>query len=154
MESNDWIHWSHIGHVRIPYIQELLSHEAGSMVFNGYFYIDDDAMPVERIFHSKKGSFHVEIYKKTTMEDTSELGPYDEEVGGSICLFPTAIIELKYRVISEIADEPYELVERIIELEKDVRKREETIYEEKRAREIEEWEREREQRKREREQKE
>jgi hypothetical protein len=141
---NDWVQWSHIGHVRIPYVEELLSHDSGSMVFNGYFYIEDDVMPVERIFHSNKGSFHVEIYKKTTMEDTSELGPYDEEVGGSICLFPTAIIELKYRVIAELPNnETYELVERIIELEKDVRKREETIYEAKRAREIEEWIRER-----------
>ena len=100
-------------------------------------------MPVERVFHSNKGSFHVEIYEKKTMEDTSEFGPYDEEVGGSICFFPTAIIELKYRVIAELSNnEPYELEERIIQLEKEVRKREETIYEEKRAREIEQWERE------------
>jgi hypothetical protein len=140
---NDWVQWSHIGHVRIPYVQELISHEPGSMVFNGYFYIDDDVMPVERIFHSNKGSFHVEIYKKNTMEDTSEFGPYDEEEGGSICFFPTAIIELKYRVIAELPNnDPYELEERIIQLEKDVRKREETIYEEKRARKIEQWERE------------
>lgn len=140
---DDWIQWSHIGHVRIPYVQELLSHDAGSMLFNGYFYIDDNVMPVERIFHSNKGSFHVEIYKKNTIEDTSEFGPYDEEEGGSICFFPTAIIELKYRVIAELSNnDPYELEERIIQLEKDVRKREETIYEEKRARKIEEWERE------------
>lgn len=142
LSPKDWVQWSHIGDVRIPYIGELISHEPGRMVFNGYFYIDDNVMPVERVFYSNKGSFHVEIYEKKTMEDTSEFGPYDEEEGGSICFFPTAIIELKYRVIAEIANEPYELEERIIQLEKDVRKREATIYEEKRAREIEKWERE------------
>jgi hypothetical protein len=146
LSPKEWVQWSHIGHVRIPYIGDLISHEPGSMVFNGYFYIDDNVMPVERVFHSNKGSFHVEIYEKKTMEDTSEFGSYDEEEGGSICFFPTAIIELKYRVIAEISNnEPYELAERIIQLEKEVRKREETIYEEKRTREIEQWKREREQ---------
>lgn len=143
LSPKDWVQWSHIGDVRIPYIRDLISHEPGRMVFNGYFYIDDNVMPVERVFHSNKGSFHVEIYEKKTMEDTSEFGPYDEEEGGSICFFPTAIIELKYRVIAELPNnKPYELVERIIQLEKEVREREATIYKEKRAREIEQWERE------------
>ena len=151
--QKDWVHWSHIGHVRIPYIDELISHEPGRMVFDGYFYIDDAVMPVERVFHSNKGSFHVEIYEKKTLEDTSEFGPYDEEEGGSICFFPTAVIELKYRVILEISDkEPYELWERIIQLEKGVKERENKIQEEKRLRDIEQWEKESRER-REREQK-
>ena len=146
LSPHDWIHWSHIAGARTPYIQELIAHEPGRIVFDGYFYIDDAVMPVERVFNSNKGSFHVEIYEKKTLEDTSEFGPYDEEEGGSICFFPTAIIELKYRVLAEIPDsESDELVERITRLEKEVRKREEQIHQENRKREIEQWEREREQ---------
>jgi hypothetical protein len=141
--TKDWVEWDHIGYLRIPYMMELLSHEPGRMVFNGYFYIDDAAMPVERIFHSNKGCFHVEIYEKNTLEDTSEFGDYDEEMGGSICFFPTAIIELKYRVIEEIADkESYTLWERIIQLETVVKEREQQIQEEQHKRCMEEWERE------------
>jgi hypothetical protein len=154
LSTKDWVQWSHINYLRIPYIQELLSHEPGRMVFDGYFYIDDAAMPVERIFYSNKGSFHVEIYEKKTLEDTSEFGPYDAEIGGSICFFPTAITELKYRVIAEISDkEPYELCERISQLEKVVKEREYQIEEEKRRRQMEEWERESRERKEKEEQK-
>jgi hypothetical protein len=141
--EKEWVHWSHIDYLRIPYIDELISHEPGRMVFDGYFYIEDAAMPVERVFHSNKGSFHVEIYEKKALEDTSEFGPYDEEEGGHICFFPTAIIELKYRVIAEIGDkEHHELWERIIQLEKSVKEKEERIREEERQRYMEEWEKE------------
>jgi hypothetical protein len=154
LSTKDWVQWSHIDCLRIPFIDELISHEPGRMVFDGYFYIDDAVMPVERVFHSNKGSFHVEIYEKKTIEDTSEFGPYDEEEGGHICFFPTAVIELKYRVIAEISDkEPYELWERIIQLEKVVKEREEHIKEEERKRYREEWEKEARERKEKEEQK-
>jgi len=141
--QKDWVQWSHIDYLRIPYIDELISHEPGRMVFNGYFYIDDAAMPVERVFHSNNGEFHVEIYEKKTLKDTSEFGPYDEEEGGHICFFPTGIIELRYRVISEIKGREYhEVWERIIQLEKGVKEREDRIQEEERKRYREEWEKE------------
>jgi hypothetical protein len=141
--ETDWVQWSHIDHLRIPFIDELISHEPGRMVFNGYFYIDDAVMPVERIFHSNKGEFHVEIYEKKTLEDTSEFGPYDEEEGGHICFFPTAVIELKYRIISEIKGREYhEAWERIIQLEKVVKEREDQIREEERKRYMEQWKKE------------
>jgi len=141
--TKEWVQWNHIDYLRIPYIDELLSHEPGRMVFNGYFYIDDEAMPVERVFHSNKGYFHVEIYEKNTLQDTSEVDEYDEEVGGGICFFPTAIIELKYRVIEEISDkESYRIWDRIIQLETVIKERETQIQEEQHKRCMEEWERE------------
>lgn len=141
--TKEWVEWEHIGYLRIPYIMELLSHEPGRMVLNGYFYIEDAAMPVERIFDSNKGCFHVEIYEKNTLEDTSEFDEYDEEVGGGICFFPTAIIELKYRVIEEITDKKsYTRWEHIIHLESVVKEREKQIQEEQYKRCMEEWERE------------
>lgn len=141
--QKDWVQWSHIDYLRIPYIDELISHEPGRMVFNGYFYIDDAVMPVERVFHSNNGEFHVEIYEKKTLKDTSEFGPYDEEEGGHICFFPTGIIELRYHVIAEIKGREYhEAWERIIQLEKGVKEREDRIQEEERKRYREEWEKE------------
>lgn len=141
--EKEWVEWSHIDYLRIPFIDELISHEPGRMVFNGYFYIDDEAMPIERVFHSNKGEFHVEIYEKNTLKDTSEYGPYDEEEGGHICFFPTNIIELRYRVIAETTGKRHHaLWDRIIMLEKEVKEREERICEEKRQHQREEWERE------------
>ena len=141
--EKEWVEWSHIDYLRIPFIDELISHEPGHMVFNGYFYINDAAMPVERVFHSNKGEFHVEIYEKNTLKDTSEYGPYDEEEGGHICFFPTGIIELRYRVIAETTGRRHhELGDRIVKLEKEVKEREERICEEERQRDREEWERE------------
>ena len=43
--EKEWVEWSHIDYLRIPFIDELISHEPGRMVFNGYFYINDAAMP-------------------------------------------------------------------------------------------------------------
>jgi len=141
--EKEWVEWTHIDYLRIPFIDELISHEPGRMVFNGYFYINDAAMPVERVFHSNKGEFHVEIYEKNTLKDTSEYGPYDEEEGGHICFFPTGIIELRYRVIAEIKGRDYhEAWKRIVQLETSVKEREERICEEERQRDREEWERE------------
>lgn len=152
--EKDWVQWSYIECLRIPFIDELISHEPGCIVFNGYFYIDDAVMPVERVFHSNKGEFHVEIYEKKTLEDTSEFGPYDEEEGGHICFFPTAVIELRYRVISEIKDRDYhEAWKRIIQLENTVKEREERIHEEERQRYMEQWRRESSERKEREEQK-
>lgn len=141
--EKEWVEWSHIDYLRIPFIDELISHEPGRMVFNGYFYINDAAMPVERVFHSNKGEFHVEIYEKNTLKDTSEYGPYDEEEGGHICFFPTAVIELRYHVIAETTGKRHhELWDRIIKLETAVKEREERICKEERQRDREEWERE------------
>ena len=71
--EKEWVEWSHIDYLRIPFIDELISHEPGRMVFNGYFYINDAAMPVERVFHSNKGEFHVEIYEKNTNKLVSRI---------------------------------------------------------------------------------
>ena len=147
-EKHDWIEWRQTGYARIPYNQELISHEPGHIVYNGYFYIEDGAMPVERIFLSPRGMFHVEIYEKKTMEDTSEYGPYDEEEGGSICFFPTAIISLHYRILSELitSEEWSSAEERIELLEKEVRIKENQLLEEKRLLYLAEWKKESEER--------
>ena len=128
--SHNWIEWERINILRVPYMDEVLTNEPGHLVFDGYFYIEDGAVPFHRIIHTPQGEFHVEIYEKKTLKDTSEYGPYDEEEGGAICFFPTAIIELRYRVLSKIETrgDRIKVEEQILEFEKNIFEREEECH--------------------------
>jgi hypothetical protein len=143
-----------------PYIQEVIKHERigneGVLEFNGYFYIEDGSCPVERIMSydesSENGfvdSFHIEIYEKCTGRDTSydgyegnedTGGDEDDEFGGRICFFPTAIICLKYRVLEKIKgfDEMTCIHENIVEQQEEFRKREVRLRAERVEREMKE----------------
>jgi hypothetical protein len=111
-------------------MDEVLTNEPGHLIFDGYFYIEDGAVPLQRIIHTPQGEFHVEIYEKKTLEDTSEYGPYDEEEGGSICFFPTAIIELRYRILQKIEtrSDRVKVEQQILESEKDMFEREDECF--------------------------
>ncbi len=153
--SHDFIWLPH--DTRSPYISELIRHERvgneGIMEFNGYFYIEDDSCPVERILCYDNGkafedSYHIEIYEKKTIRDTSydgqegEGGDEDDEFGGRICFFPTAIIHLKYRVLEKIrgAEEMKCIHENILEQEEEFVKREIKFRAERARREMKEAE--------------
>ena len=84
--------WYPIG-TRNPFIREIKSHEDGTIVYDGYFYVDSKALPVQRILSryseptvddqgnrhcSHISSMHVEIYEKISGEDTSFLGTETE----------------------------------------------------------------------------
>lgn len=148
-----------------PYIQEIIKHERngneGILEFNGYFYIEDGSCPVERIMsYDEKGeyefceSYHIEIYEKKTGRDTSYDGYKEEEdnsesqeesndedeFGGRICFFPTAIICLKYRVLEKIKgfDEMKCIHENIVEQQEEFERREVRLRAERTKREMEE----------------
>lgn len=148
-----------------PYIQEVIKHERvgneGVLEFNGYFYIEDGSCPVERIMsYDESGengfcdSYHVEIYEKKTGRDTSYDGYKEEEekgesheesddedeFGGRICFFPTAIIRLKYRVLEKIKgfDEMKCIHENILEQQEEFEKREVRLRAERVEREMKE----------------
>jgi hypothetical protein len=125
---SNWIEWERIDILRVPYMDEVLTNEPGHLIFDGYFYIEDGAVPLQRIIHTPQGEFHVEIYEKKTLEDTSEYGSSEE--GDSICFFPTAVIELRYRILSKIEtqDDRVKVEEQIAELEKDMFEREEECF--------------------------
>jgi hypothetical protein len=127
---SNWIEWERIDTFRVPYMDEVLTNEPGHLIFDGYFYIEDGAVPLQRIIHTPQGEFHVEIYEKKTLEDTSEYGPYDEEEGGSICFFPTAIIELRYRILQKIEtrSDRVKVEQQILESEKDMFEREDECF--------------------------
>ena len=126
--SDNWIEWERMDILRIPYMDEVLTNEPGHLIFDGYFYIEDGAVPLQRIIRTSQGEFHVEIYEKKTLKDTSEYGPSEE--GGSICFFPTAVIELHYRVLSKIEtrDDRVKVEEQIASSEKDMFEREEECF--------------------------
>jgi hypothetical protein len=77
---------------RNPFIREIVLHENDTIVFDGYFYVDEKDLPVQRImsrysegvkgedgitYRSEISSAHIEIYEKISGEDTSF--KYDEE---------------------------------------------------------------------------
>ena len=129
-----------------PYIRELHSFTDTTLIFNGYFYLEPETLPVERIFFTNTDptsrsthSYHIEILEKHSGEDTSVCGPYDEEVGGHICFFPTEIITLHYRIIQKDLshDEIREICQRLEDGEEEETARND-VY--KRARQQREYE--------------
>jgi hypothetical protein len=103
-----------------PYVHKLIKHEQNTILFDGYFRLEDATMPVRRILYIHKELFLVEILEKKTIKDTSEYGEYDEELGGRICLTPTDLIELRYKLIQHIkTNEELELLQKEIIAEED-----------------------------------
>ena len=108
--------------LRNPFIRELRVNEPGTLVFDGYFYVDAKDLPVQRVmaqfgeetkdeegntYRSAISYMHIEIYEKISGEDTSFCGEEKiEDISGNdndseenICFFPTEITTLKYRVL-------------------------------------------------------
>jgi hypothetical protein len=97
-----------------PYIREARHHTEQSITFDGHFYdAKNERMYPEYIVWRRKDkkSFHIEITEYIAGEDTSEYWTDDEENDGSkICLFPTEIITLRWRVIAELRDNEIDAV--------------------------------------------
>ena len=71
---------------RNPFIRELISNDACTLVYDGYFYVDAADLPVQRIMvtygepvtnekgehcYTAASAAHIEIYEKISGEDTS-----------------------------------------------------------------------------------
>jgi hypothetical protein len=102
------------------YISKVLSLTDCSMTFDGSFY---DAMNgimfPECVIHRNdtKQFFHVELTSYKQHEDTSEYWTDDEE--GRICLFPSHVITVTWRILKEIQpSEELSLVREIIQRRK------------------------------------
>ncbi len=109
-------------------MQEVLSITENTIQFDGYFYIEDGAMPVERIVWNGEKLLHIEITSKKTGRNTSEYSTMDDDDGSGpyrVCFFPTAIITLTYRVLSELPTREYEAAAeaRILAMEAEVETR-------------------------------
>lgn len=114
-----------------PFALSLKSYTPDTMSFDGYFYLEDETMPVERMIRFKDDILHVEFLEKKTYEDTSHSGNDATDPDGNpednITFFPTNVIELKYRVIKVLTSsiEINEVAKRLEEMEIDVEKRNE-----------------------------
>ena len=125
-------HWFPL-RVRTPYVLKIIEEKEGLLVFNGYFYLEDETMPVRRLLYreSQKKMYLVDILSKKTMDDTSEYGDYDKELGGSACFFPTNIIKLEYKILRE-EDHDFEKLCDEIDTEEAAVLERDKVYEEKR----------------------
>ena len=107
-----------------PYITKIISHEDNTLIFDGYFYVDVNDLPIQRImlrfgegttdedgntYQTPISNSHIEIYEKISGEDTSSYDDSEQtDISGNanddsgdenICFFPTEITTLKYRVL-------------------------------------------------------
>ena len=84
-----------------PYINKLISLTASKLVFDGYFRIEDEMLPIDRVLYliGRKREYHIRITECKRGVDTSTYA-YDEGVGEHICLTPSEIVELTFRVIA------------------------------------------------------
>ena len=107
-----------------PFAKTLISFTTDTIVFEGYFNLEDWTMPVERIIQRDEQYWHIEIYqKKTVAIDSNESGEQ------AISFFPLGTIELKYRLIKVLntQNEYMEAKERINGLEAAVLERDEPL---------------------------
>jgi len=83
---------------RGPYIRELKSNENNEIKYDGYFYFDNNDLPLQRVLmtfgekvedaagNSCRAALtvqHIEIYEKISGEDTSEIFSRDNDLSGN-----------------------------------------------------------------------
>jgi flagellar motility protein MotE (MotC chaperone) len=113
-----------------PYIRELLKHTEDTIVFYGYFYIEDEILPLERIMIYKDIPYHIEFTKKiikeedkeeevhsddTIKEEAEEIADSDDSIAGRITFFPMNFIELHYKIIKVLTHDEIENVKKQID---------------------------------------
>jgi hypothetical protein len=129
---------------RSPYISTLYDYTPDTLKFEGYFYLEEETMPVERILFRGDDMLHIEILQKLEHDnDTSNSDKADFFNGDpedNIIFFPTAVIELKYRVIKVLQslEEITQTRDRIQALDVDVEARNDVFTRQREEREREE----------------
>ena len=116
---------------RSPYIRELLKHTENTIVFYGYFSIENETLPLERIMIYKEIPYHIEFTKKimkeedkeeeevhsddTIKEEAEEIADSDDSIAGRITFFPMNLIELHYKIIKVLTHDEVENVKKQID---------------------------------------
>ena len=116
-----------------PYIRELLKHTEDTIVFYGYFYIENEILPLERIMIYKGIPYHIEFTKKIMKDEDKEEEVYsddtikeeaeeiadsddsDDSLAGRITFFPMNLIELHYKIIKVLTHDEVENVKKQID---------------------------------------
>ena len=83
------------------HIKRLITLTPTKFVFDGYFRIEPELLPIERVIclMGRKREYHIRIKELKRGTDTSSYW-YDEDVGENICLTPTEIIELTIEILA------------------------------------------------------
>ena len=83
------------------HIKRLITLTPTKLVFDGYFRIEPELLPVERVICliGRKREYHIRIKGLARGTNTSSYW-YDEDVGEHICLTPTEIIELDIEIVA------------------------------------------------------
>ena len=107
----------------VPYIRDQKSIEyicdgkKGSILFNGYYYIQHQQLPTKAIMQVRRGEedgdgdiikaseehfYIIEIYDRDIYESTNETSKIDDDHGGfmNVCFFPTNRQRLHFRILS------------------------------------------------------
>lgn len=130
MESIKWIQFNR---AKNPYSPNILFHEFGSkLVFDGFFNIEDETMPVERIANINGELYHVRITYKKSVKDTSRFfrpitpePPHTDDVSDDHCIqlveyndhnrfYCTSIIEMDYEIVSKINKHDRDLINMVM----------------------------------------
>jgi hypothetical protein len=61
-------HFDYYHEGRSPYIRILYDYAPDTLKFEGYFYLEEETMPVERILFHGEEMLHIEILQKRTQE--------------------------------------------------------------------------------------
>lgn len=134
------LHWEY-ANVCNPYVDKLMKINKDMILFDGHFYLEDGAMPVYRICSINGNLLLVKILEKKSLKNTSEYFPYSDEDNDSedrVCHFPSAIIELKIKILRRLnyRDEEYQKISKLIEdAEKDVQEKSKLLWKERENRE-------------------
>jgi hypothetical protein len=89
------------------HIRRLIALTPTKLVFDGYFHIEPELLPIDRIICliGRKREYHIRIKECKRGVGTSSYW-YDEDVGENICLMPTEIIELTIEIVNKRMDGP------------------------------------------------
>ena len=127
--------WPHS--LKGPYINRLIALTDSKLVFDGYFRIEPEMLPVDRILWliERKREYHICITDCKRGENTSHYW-YDEDVGENICLTPTEIIELTFEVVAKDLPGPaFNALAEAIEAREESKEFEDRNWEARKARE-------------------
>jgi hypothetical protein len=88
------------GGVLNSHIKKIYQLSNKHIVYNGYFYAEEEIFPLERILYFDKEMYHIHILKKTTIKDTSRY-THLSDVGHSVCFFPTETLRLDFILLKK-----------------------------------------------------
>jgi hypothetical protein len=130
-----------------PYIETIKSIQGNKITFEGYFKLEDQVMPIERICgiskDRKRCLFHIQILEKRTVSNISKPSTHimDKDFDHPVCLFPSFLIEMTIKIVCHIqSDQEFkEIRKSILQQDDEIMEKNHVLRREREKREYEEW---------------